>query len=449
MTQIEEVGSGYILNPTVTFDPMVSQYFNFFGILDAEYFNGWEAETVSWKKTCYLAANLSYAMNMHTVKGPDATKLMNEWFVNNFSTMKPGQVRHGIMVTSKGHVIEHGVVLKFADDEYGLYGFQPYINWIANTMGYDVEEVVTERHDFIFQLGGPKSLEIIEHAAQADFHDLKFLRFCDCEIAGHKIRLVRQGMAGTLSYELHGPWEVAQDVYAKIIEVGADYGLEKLGLQSYLCNHSENGFPQIGQHFPYPFAEEPEFCKYLAEIGFWADPTKMPLLGSVGGSLDNYYRNPFELGGGHMVKFDNDFHGKEALEKIAEDHREMVTLEWDPEDLTKVFQSQFTDEPFKRIDFPYDHRTGGYGNNQDRVVDSEGNQIGNSMWPVYTIYYHKMISICSIDPAFATEGTEVQVVWGDCGQRQINIRAKVARFPYLDLPANQNYDMDSIPRFDA
>ena len=64
-------------------------------------------------------------------------------------------------------------------------------------------------------------------------------------------------------------------------------------------------------------------------------------------------------------------------------------------------------------------------------------------------YYHKLISICSIDQAFAAEGTEVQVVWGDCGQRQINICAKVARFPYLDLPANQNYDMDSIPRFDV
>lgn len=111
-----------------------------------------------------------------------------------------------------------------------------------------------------------------------------------------------------------------------------DDGLEKLGIVAYQCNHTENGYPNIGFHFPCPFKEMPEFQAYLQKIGFFADPTFMPLGGSLSDSIDDYFRNPFELGWDHMVKFDHDFIGREAQEKIAKDHREMVTLVWDPDD---------------------------------------------------------------------------------------------------------------------
>ena len=54
-------------------------------------------------------------------------------------------------------------------------------------------------------------------------------------------------------------------------------------------------------------------------------------------------------------------------------------------------------------------------------------------------------TLASIDPEFAAEGTEVKVVWGNPGQRQKVIRARVARFPYMDINRNEKVDVSAIP----
>jgi glycine cleavage system aminomethyltransferase T len=135
--------------------------------------------------------------------------VLNEWFVNDFTDMEIGAGRHGIMVTRKGNVIEHGMILRFAETAFGAYAFQPYLNFIVENGRYDVELIASPLkdspvHDFIYQLAGPRSLELVEQAARRDLHDLGFTRFTDAKIAGHDVRVIRMGMGGTLSYEVHG-----------------------------------------------------------------------------------------------------------------------------------------------------------------------------------------------------------------------------------------------------
>jgi len=57
-----------------------------------------------------------------------------------------------------------------------------------------------------------------------------------------------------------------------------------------------------------------------------------------------------------------------------------------------------------------------------------------------------MVSLCTIDPAYAEIGTEVEIVWGSEGTRQKRIRAKVARYPYLNEERNSDVDVASVPR---
>ncbi|HLR20841.1 MAG TPA: hypothetical protein VK087_02430 [Tissierellaceae bacterium] len=437
------------LNPTVPFSPSAVDYKNFGGHAVVTSYNGWRLETNSWKKSCYISANLPGLMSMHTVKGPDAVKLLNENFVNNFTNVPVGAGRHGIMVTKKGNIIEHGLVLRLGEDEFGTYAFQPYINFLANSGRYRVEPIETSIRDYVYQIAGPRSLEVIENAAQQDLHDLKFMRFCNAEIAGHRVRVIRMGMGGTLAYEVHGPLEDSHDVYNKIVEAGSNYGIEKLGWLAYQCNHTENGFPQIGQHFPYPFDEEPEFLEYQKNHGFIFDPLSFPVLGSLSDNIHDYYRNPFELGWGHMVKFDHDFNGKDALEKIANsNHREIVTLVWNKEDIIDIFASNFNNEekPYKQFVFPFDQNANSFGNSQDKVLNSQGEIVGASMQPIFTDYYKDVISLCVINPEYLDIGTELTVVWGNKDDRMKNIRSTVARYPYLDLTNNVDYNTDSIPR---
>ncbi len=53
--------------------------------------------------------------------------------------------------------------------------------------------------------------------------------------------------------------------------------------------------------------------------------------------IEDYYLTPWDLGYGHILKFDHEFIGREALEaKAKEPHRRKVTLVWNPEDVARV-----------------------------------------------------------------------------------------------------------------
>ena len=169
--------------------------------------------------------------------------------------------------------------------------------------------------------------------------------------------------------------------------------------------------------------------------------------GSAADDRNAFFHNPYEFGWGRMIHLDHDFVGREACEKMAADPatRKVVTFEWNADDIADVFASQFRGEevePYKPIESPSDvefwmspfvHH--------DYVVDADGNKIGTSFGRQNACYFRHMISIGCIDPAFAEEGTEVYVLWGNPGQRQKKIRAKIARYPYNNVMRSDATDM--------
>ena len=71
--------------------------------------------------------------------------------------------------------------------------------------------------------------------------------------------------------------------------------------------------------------------------------------------------------------------------------------------------------------------------------------MGVSSGRQYSYYFRAMLSLCSIDVQQGELGNEVIVLWGDPGTRQKEIRATVARFPYLNEGRNEDVDVSTIP----
>lgn len=441
------------LNPTIPHDPVIKLYAERGGVVTPYEFNGWIPETLSWKESAYLGTFLSGAMPALVLKGKDATRLLDENCVNSFGNMKPNISKHVVMCSEKGNIIAHGMVLCIAENHYVCYALQPLLPTLANSGRYDVDHMDMENFgSYIYQIGGPKSLEILEQAAQEDLHDIKFLHFHNTKIAGQECRILRIGMAGTLSYEVHGPVDGCHDVYNTIFEAGKPFGMQKLGNLAYnICNHTENGFGQSNMHFKTAWEEHQELMENLSKYGSQAkNPLGDKLLGSYSDKVEDYYMNPIELGWGKLINYKKDFVGKGALEAIKNrPHRHPVTLLWNVEDVVNVYASQFGDRTvrYRKMWMPTNlHELNG-GNDQDRVEDALGNVVGVSSGRVYTEYSHDMISMGIVNEAHTELGKELFVIWGHKGQPQKKIRVTVSRFPYLDLPTNQDFDMDSIPRF--
>ena len=68
----------------------------------------------------------------------------------------------------------------------------------------------------------------------------------------------------------------------------------------------------------------------------------------------SYYLTPYDLGYGSIVKFDHDFIGRDALEKVAQKpHRKKVTLALDNVDVTHAISTMFEKQDWaKYFDFP-------------------------------------------------------------------------------------------------
>jgi vanillate/3-O-methylgallate O-demethylase len=183
----------------------------------------------------------------------------------------------------------------------------------------------------------------------------------------------------------------------------------------------------------------------------WLPATSYEGSGSLGGSfysrnIEDYYLTPHALGYGPFIRFDHDFIGREALEKVdSESQRKKVTFAWNSEDVTRVFRSLFElgELNYKYIDLPLSNYTSA---TYDQIL-SGGKLVGFSMFSGYSHNERSMLSLGVVDPDVEI-GTEVTLVWGeeDGGtrkttverHRQMEIRAIVSPAPYSKV-AREEY----------
>jgi vanillate/3-O-methylgallate O-demethylase len=424
-------------------------------------YSGWRKEVMAWKETCSFHAGLNPTFT-YKVSGPDATRMLNATCVNNIERLKIGASTHAIMCSEQGNIVAHGMLLRLGENEYLSYWLMPVIDFYAESGHYDVTgEDLTGQH-FLFQLAGPKSLEILEAAFGEDFHDIRFLRHRPAEIgattvgiSGDSLNVLRIGMSGTLAYEVHGDIADAPAVHAAITKAGEPFGLERLGNQTYVsANHIENGFPQSVLHFKLALTEMDGMTEHLANKG-WIGSDVAEMFPPDTGSYeqgDARFLNPVAVGWRHMIKLDHEFVGREALEPLVEGPKQtIVTLIWNVDDILDTFRSQFeTGEEYRLMEFPGEKAlsNGALPLQNDKVL-IDGKLVGMTMGRMYSYAYRKMISGAAIDIEHNEIGTEVVVIWGDEGTRQKEIRATVAQFPILDLERNDAIDVESIPRVNA
>ena len=144
-------------------------------------------------------------------------------------------------------------------------------------------------------------------------------------------------------------------------------------------------------------------------------------MASLGGSfysddIADYYLTPYDLGYGPFVKFDHDFVGRAALEKMA-DHqrRKKVTLVWNGDDVEHAIGPLFhgSGDTAKYIDLPLaNYSTLPY----DKVLKN-GKIVGVSTYTGYTYNERAMISLAMVDVEHSEPGAEVTLVWGEEGPR--------------------------------
>jgi vanillate/3-O-methylgallate O-demethylase len=420
-------------------------------VVPSEYSN-WRDEQRAWRQSAVLFDQSHHMANIY-VEGPDALKMLSHLATNSFVKFPVDRAKQFAPCSYDGFVIGDGILFHLEENRFVFVGRAPAANWIefhGATGGYKVKIEKDDRSPsnprgkavvrtcYRYQVQGPTAPPILEKLNGGPLPEIKFFNMGHINIAGRKVRALRHGMAGAPGLEIWGPYEEREEIKAAIVEAGKDFGLVEVGARAYATNTLESGWIPS----PLPAVYTGEKMKAYRQ---WLPATSYEATGSMGGSfisnnIEDYYVTPYEMGYGPFVKFDHDFIGREALEKLAnKPQRKKVTFAWNADDVLKVFKSLFAPgEIYKYIDLPLSNYTSA---SYDRVM-AGGKAVGLSMFSGYSYNERSMLSLGIVDPDIEI-GNEVSIVWGEEGggskkttverHKQIEIRARVSPVPYSEV----------------
>jgi vanillate/3-O-methylgallate O-demethylase len=420
-------------------------------------FSNWQREQRAWRDAAVLF-DQSHHMDNLFIKGPDALKLISESGINSTVNFPVNTAKQFVPVASNGGVVGDGILFHEAEDEYVYVGRAPGANWLryhGTTGGYDVEieldprspgrpygKAVSRKY-WRVQIQGPNAWPIIEKLHGGPVDQVKFFHMGYLNVGGIQVRTLRHGMAGAPGLELWGPFEDAERIRNTILEAGAEFGMLPVGSRAYSSNTLESGW--IPSPLPAIYSSEAEraYREWLPADGYEATNA---LAGSfVSDKIDDYYLNPWELGYGSFVKFDHDFIGKEALEKIdPTTQRRKVTLAWNSEDLGEIMTSLLEQDETSAQFFNLPNANYG-SSNFDSVVDADGTVVGASLFTGYSANERRGLSLATVDPNVEL-GTELTVLWGEepntrktssQPHKQRAVRVVVSPVPYAVTARNE------------
>ena len=405
----------------------------------------WIEEQRAWRETCALA-DQSYHMTDLEVSGPDAVDLYGDLAVNDFGNFSVGQAKQLVLCNPDGYFIGDAILFNLTGDDFLSVGAAAAHNWLdypAETGDYDVttefrgRPVATKADPkyFRYQVQGPNAVDVMAEVTADPLSDLDFFRFTETAIDGVDVRVLRHGMAGEPGFEFWGDYADGEAVTDAVREAGEEYGIRRLGSKSYQSANTVLGWIPL----PLPAIYDGEAMRPFRE---WVDARRGIL--SIGGSFESddvsdFYVTPVELGYGHIVDFDHEFVGRDALEgHAANPARERVTLVWNEDDVLDVTASLYDEgETAKFIDYPITRTSAAHYDE----VRRDGEHVGVSKWMSYVYNQRATLSLALMDVDHADPGTEVTLTWGEPDgstnpkaerHAQTEIRATVAPAPYKE-----------------
>lgn len=190
------------------------------------------------------------------VNGPKALDFLQRITSNNVAALSDGKVQYSCFPNGKGGIVDDLLVYRFSDVKYLLVvnaaNIEKDWNWCveqAKTMGLEIGKDLINVSDDIAQLAvqGPKALEAMQKLTSANIIDMEYYTFQVIEFAGIPDVIVSTtGYTGSGGCEIYIPNEAAEELWAKVMEAGFEYGIKPIGLGARDTLRLEMGFCLYG-----------------------------------------------------------------------------------------------------------------------------------------------------------------------------------------------------------
>ena len=220
------------------------------------------------------------------VTGPNALSLIQRVCSNDASKLEDGEAQYSCFPNEDGGVVDDLIVYRITAEKWLLVVNASNIDkdwaWINahNTMEASLEN--SSDHYSLLAIQGPKAIQAMQSLTQENLSAIKFYTFKINTFAGvENVIISATGYTGSGGFEIYCKNTQVAKIWTKVLEAGADWGIQPIGLAARDTLRLEMGY-----------------CLYGNDI----DDTTSPL----------------EAGLGWITKFNKDFINSESLKKQKE-----------------------------------------------------------------------------------------------------------------------------------
>lgn len=259
-------------------------------------------------------------MGEFLIEGPNALNLIQQISSNDASKLVLGKAQYSCMPNETGGIVDDLIIYRLKEETYLL---------VVNASNIEKDWKHIEKYNTEYQaemrnisdsysllaIQGPKAVEAMQSLTSVNLSTIKFYHFTVSDFAGIDYVIISAtGYTGSGGFEIYCKNEEVKQVWDKIFEAGADFGIKPIGLAARDTLRLEMGY-----------------CLYGNDI--------------------NDETSPIEAGLGWITKFTKGFVNSEALqkEKTHGPERKLIAFELDERGIPRQ----------------------GYD-----IVDSHGNKIG-------------------------------------------------------------------------
>lgn len=292
-------------------------------------------------------------MGEFLIEGPNALDLIQKVSSNDASKLTVGKAQYSCLPNETGGVVDDLIIYRIKEETYLLVVNASNIDkdW-AHISKYNETYGATMRNISenysLLAIQGPKAVEAMQSLTSVDLSAIKFYTFEIADFAGiDHVIISATGYTGSGGFEIYCKNEEVQQIWEKVFEAGADFGIKPIGLAARDTLRLEMGY-----------------CLYGNDI--------------------NDECSPLEAGLGWITKFTKDFVNHEALAKEK------------AEGIQK-----------KLIAFELDER--GIPRHDYTILDTEDNTIGIVTSGTMSPSLGKGIGLGYVPTGFSKVGTKIQI----------------------------------------
>jgi aminomethyltransferase len=174
--------------------------------------------------------------------GPGAEAYLASVLARDPRVLQPGEAQYAIWCDDRGFVVEDGVLLRYADDEFVLTAAEPNLAWFADLVRPRDQVVIEDVSDdwAVLSIQGPRSLRVLG-ALDRGIEQLAYFGHREAKVAGRKVRVSRTGYSGDLGYEVWCRAGDALTVWDAVWKAADGLGVLPFGMQALYMTRIEAG----------------------------------------------------------------------------------------------------------------------------------------------------------------------------------------------------------------